>query len=80
MKQTLQFTNDAHYLALFLLLVASMSLVANFMFFIRLSETKVAKATCASFSSYAEALQAYNAGNRSLDHNRNGFPCQLLLK
>lgn len=79
MKQ-LQFTNDVYYLAIGSLIVLSFSLVANFMFFIRLSETKVAKATCASFSSYGEALQAYNAGNTGLDHNKNGYPCENLIK
>lgn len=80
MKQVLQYQNDITYLAIGLLFILAVSVCLDFMFFVQLSEVKVAKSTCASFGSYGEALQAYNAGNRRLDHNHNGYPCESLLK
>lgn len=80
MKLATSYVNEITYLAIGILFALAVSLVANFMFFVRLSETKVAKQTCASFGSYADALQAYNKGNTRLDKNHNGFPCEYLLK
>lgn len=79
MKQALPFMNTVTNIALGSLAVNALLAATCFILFVRLSETKVAKATCASFSSYGEALQAYNAGNKGLDHNRNGYPCETLL-
>lgn len=36
---------------------------------------------CHSFSTYNEALRAYNAGNKRLDGGKhNGVPCESLVK
>lgn len=78
--KTFTFTNDVYYLAIGLLIALSFALVTCFLLFVRLNEVKAAKQTCASFSSYGEALQAYNAGDTGLDHNKNGYPCENLLK
>lgn len=34
---------------------------------------------CGSFDTYAQALQAYNGGDKKLDHNGNGIPCESLV-
>lgn len=34
---------------------------------------------CSQFSSYKEAVQAYNMGEWKLDKNHNGVPCENLL-
>lgn len=80
MKQAIQFTNTVTNIALTSLIVNVLLGIACFVFFVRLNEVTVAKVTCASFSSYGEALEAYNAGNKALDHNHNGVPCETLLK
>lgn len=36
-------------------------------------------ANCGIYTTYQEAVRAYNAGNHSLDHNKNGVPCETLL-
>lgn len=77
--KTLTFINDVYYLAISLLIALSFALVTCFILFIRLNEIKAAKATCRSFSSYGEALQAFNGGDRRLDHNKNGYPCESLI-
>lgn len=80
MRQALQFTNTVTNVALGSLVINALLAVLCFIFFIRLNEIKPAKETCASFSSYGAALQAYNAGNKHLDGGKkNGVPCQNLL-
>lgn len=66
-------------IALVLLVVVAVEAVGLFGFFLRESQMKPV-VTCASFSTYADALQAYNAGNKKLDGGkRNGIPCENLL-
>lgn len=36
--------------------------------------------TCEDFTSYGEALAAYNAGDMKLDENKDGIPCDALFK
>lgn len=79
MSTTTQSTNDIYYLAMVLLGIISLLAVVVLMFFIRLNETKVAKPTCASFSSYGEAytfLQNNPQYKSRLDRDHNGIPCQ----
>lgn len=73
------YVNDHYYLDLGLLTALALAIGTCFIFYIQLVETKVAKQTCASFTTYQQALQAFNAGNTGLDHNKNGFPCENLI-
>lgn len=34
---------------------------------------------CGSFDTYAQAVRSFNAGNKKLDHNGNGVPCESLI-
>lgn len=60
-------------------MVLAFSFGVCFLLYIQLVNTKVAKQTCASFTTYQQALQALNAGNTGLDHNKNGYPCENLI-
>lgn len=73
------YINNVTNLALFLLLLVALEAAVLFTLFIHIETTKVAKKTCGDFTTYQEALQAFNAGNTGLDHNKNGVPCQTLL-
>lgn len=74
MKQVIEHSNDMHYLAVTLLAALAVSLVANFMFFVRESEMR-SVVTCASFSSYAEMMRVFSM-HPELDRNKDGRPCQ----
>lgn len=75
----LTYINDHYYLDLGLLTTLVLVIGTCFIIYMQLVETKVAKQTCASFTTYQQALQAFNMGNTGLDHNKNGIPCQSLL-
>lgn len=47
---------------------------------IRLNESELNRPTCGSFSSYADAKKAYDKGNKALDSNKDGIPCNYLYK
>lgn len=71
--------NNHYYLDLGLLLCLIFTVGTCFILYIRVVETEVAKPTCVDFATYKAAIEAYNAGNTGLDHNKNGVPCQSLL-
>lgn len=79
MKHTLSYMKQVTTMAIVLLFIVALEAAALFAFFIHTESTKVAKPTCGDFTTYQQALQAYNAGNKRLDHNRNGVPCETLL-
>lgn len=73
------FVNQVTNIALVLLVILLIESAALFVFYVESITTKVAPQTCASFVNYQQAVQAYNAGNTALDHNKNGIPCESLL-
>lgn len=79
MKHPISYIKQVSTIAIILLFVCALEAAGLFLFFIQVESTKVAKQTCGSFSTYQEALRAYNTGNTALDHNGNGVPCETLL-
>lgn len=75
----INYTNELYYLALGLLVLLSVSVVGNFMFFVRESEMRTV-INCASFSSYGEVytfMQDNPQYAKQLDRNHDGIPCQI---
>lgn len=53
-------------------------LIMTCLYVVRLNDSRII-INCGSFSSYKDALRAYNMGDRALDHNHNGVPCESLI-
>lgn len=78
MDTVIDYQRNITYLAITLLMMFAFAVATVFIFFVKLSEAREI-VNCASFGSYAEAVQAYNAGEKKLDHNHNGIPCESLV-
>lgn len=70
----IQHTVITSLLGLFVLVLVTATSVV-----VVLKESQVTE-TCDSFSTYSQALAAYQKGNTRLDHNSNGRPCEKLYK
>jgi hypothetical protein len=50
----------------------------SFLVFFLLSAAAAQAQNCSSFSSCAEAVASYKAGNSKLDRDKDGIPCEKL--